>query len=399
MHLETPAPFDLIIIGAGPAGCAAAIRAAQLRPERASRVLLLDGARFPRVKVCGGGIVRRGDYLLRRLGVDLHVHSTPIDAGTFVFPSGTVTLRRPGMFRVVRREEFDDALLHFAQARGVQVRQGTPVLDLQLSPEGVLVSTPQERFRATVVIGADGANGLTRKVAISGRPRLSMVGLETFTRPTLPELTPRQRRTAVFDFTCVGAGIQGYAWDFPAGEEQSPLVNRGVFHTHFGGRPSRMNLKSYLLGSLHERNIEVAPEQIKGHPAHMYDPSVPCSAPHLLLAGDAIGIEPLLGEGISSALETGIMAAETAVRALRSGDYSFSRYSDDVRASHRMRSVRLKRAVAERFYTGQPRWWALVGTVGVTAAYLRASQSWDGLRGMTGVGSVSAQQQHRDNAG
>lgn len=385
MYFEAPEAYDLIIIGAGPAGCAAAIRAAQLRPQRAARILLLDKARFPRAKICGGGIVRRGDYLLRRLGADLYVHSAPIDTATFIFPSRTITLRRSEMFRVVRREEFDDVLLHCAQASGVQVRQGTPVLDLQPSDDGVLVSTPQERFRARVVIGADGANSLVRRTIVAGRPPLSMVGLETFTRPAQAELAPPQRRTAVFDFRCADAGIQGYSWDFPAGAEQSPLVNRGVFHSHFGGRPSRVSLKSYLLGSLRERDIAVAPEQIKGHPMPMYDPASPASAPHLLLAGDALGIEPLLGEGISSALETGIMAAEAAVRALNGGDYSFSRYSHDLRTSHRMRSIRLKRAVAQHFYAGQPRHWALLGTVGATAAYLRTAQAWEGLRGVTAV--------------
>lgn len=379
--------YDLIIVGAGPAGSAAAIRAATLLPERASRILVVDKAHFPRVKICGGGIVRRGDHLLHRLGVGPGVDSASIDFARFIFPSGAVTVPRPKMFRVVRRAEFDNALLQCAQSRGVEVRQGCPVLDLRRDDEGVLVSTERETLRAKVVIGADGAKGVSRGTVISGPKRLPMVGLETFTRPTEPELTPRQRRTAVFDFTCVTAGVQGYSWDFPAGTEDSPLVNRGIFHSHISGRPSRQSLKPYLVASLQRRVIDVPPDQLKGHPAHMYDPSLPCSTPHLLLAGDAIGVEPLLGEGISTALETGIAAAEAACRALCTGDYTFRHYGDEIRTSHRIRSVRLKRATAERFYTGYPTWWLLLSAIGMGAAYLRGTQVWEGLARMARIHS------------
>jgi flavin-dependent dehydrogenase len=344
------------------------------------RILLLDRACFPRVKICGGGIVRRGDYLLHRLGVHLSVHSTSIDATRFVFPSRTLTISRSGMFRVVRRVEFDHGLLQSVESTGVQILQGTPVLDLQREGNGILVTTEQKTFRARAVIGADGANGIARKKIVCERSRLPMAGLETFTGPTRTERASPRPGAAVFDFRCTQDGIQGYSWDFPAGTEQAPLVNRGVIHSHFGGRSSRVSLKSYLMDSLRARDLEVSPSRIRGHPLHMYDPSLPCSAPHLLLAGDAIGVEPFLGEGISSALETGILAAEAAYQAFSHDDFSFTGYTGAIRGSHRMRSIRLKRAVAERFYGGHPRWWMLLGTIAVTGGYLRAAQAWDELR-------------------
>jgi geranylgeranyl reductase family protein len=378
--------YDLIIVGAGPAGSAAAVRAAQLSPGCTSRILLLDRACFPRVKICGGGIVRSGDYLLRRLGVRLPVHSTSVDATRFVFPSRTLTISRAGMFRVVRREELDHALLQTAESWGVQVLQGAPVLSLRREGDSILVSTGQGTFHARVVIGADGANGIVRKQLVDERPRLPMAGLETITVPTSPERSRRRSGTAVFDFRCTRDGIQGYSWDFPTGTAQAPLVNRGVIHTHLGGRSSRVSLKSYLIRSLRARGIEVEPEEIKGHPLHLYDPAQPCSAPRVLLAGDAIGVEPLLGEGISSALETGILAAEAASRAISLGDYSFSGYERALRTSHRMRSIRLKRAIAGRFYSGNPRWWMLLAAVALTGGYLRTAQQWDALRENRSVG-------------
>lgn len=389
--------YDLIIVGAGPAGCAAAIRAAGLRPHGVSRILLLDRAHFPRVKICGGGVVRRADYLFRRLGVAPDVHSTSIEAARFIFPSGELTIRRRGMFRVVRREELDHALLMCAEATGVQIRQNSCVLSLESDAGSVLVTTAHETFRARVVIGADGAIGIARKTVLSGQRRLSMVGLETFTRPTESELVPDRRRTATFDFSCVSSGVQGYSWDFPAGTEGSPLVNRGIFHSHIGGRASRLTLKTYLEDSLSRRDIAVPREEISGHPAHMYDPSIDCSSGRVLLAGDAIGVEPLLGEGISSALETGMLAADAACHALRCGDYSFRNYSNQIRTSHRMRSILLKRSIAQRFYSGYPRWWILLGAVGLSAAYLRANQALQTLeidRGSSRA-SASLQEQQR----
>lgn len=221
-----------------------------------------------------------------------------------------------------------------------------------------------------------------------------MVGLETFTDPVQSELGHGARHTAVFDFTCTTAGVQGYCWDFPAGTDTLPLVNRGVFHSHISGHTSSPNLKSYLADSLRQRGIAADPGEIKGHPEHMYDPSAPCSAPRILLAGDAIGVEPLLGEGISTALETGMMAAEAACRALATGDYSFRNYAGEIRTSHKARSMLLKRRAAERFYTEQARWWVLLAAVGLDAAYSLTSRMWEGLASKKG-GAVSPQQEHR----
>jgi menaquinone-9 beta-reductase len=384
------ATHDILIVGGGPAGCAAAIHAANLRPDLTDRILLLDKAQFPRVKICGGGVVRRADHLLQRMGIALDVDASSIHAARFVFPARAITIKRANMFRIVRRAEFDHALLQFAQSKGIHIRQEAPVLELQRSRDAILVHTPRETYRASVVIGADGANGITRRAVAAGRPRLSMVGLETFTDPVHSELGHRARHMAVFDFTCTMVGVQGYSWDFPAGADAMPLVNRGVFHSHISGRDSRLNLKSYLADSLRQRGIATDPGEIKGHPAHMYDPSVPCSAPRIVLAGDAIGVEPLLGEGISSALETGMMAAEAACRALATGDHSFRTYGAEIRASHRARSMLLKRRAAERFYVGQATWWVLLAAVGLGAAYNVTSQMWEGLAGKWGGAAPNA---------
>lgn len=61
--------FDIIIVGAGPSGCATALELTNLDPKLANRILLLDKAIFPRVKLCAGGVIKDADAVLRQLGV------------------------------------------------------------------------------------------------------------------------------------------------------------------------------------------------------------------------------------------------------------------------------------------------------------------------------------------
>jgi flavin-dependent dehydrogenase len=118
---------DVLIIGAGPAGAAAAIQIARRSTELAGRTLVLDAARFPRSKPCGGGVVRAADRFLTHLGVAADVPSVTINAIRFEYEGGRSLWRVPRVFRVVRREELDDCLVRAARGLGVAVHQGEPV--------------------------------------------------------------------------------------------------------------------------------------------------------------------------------------------------------------------------------------------------------------------------------
>ena len=111
--------WDVVIVGSGPAGSAAAIQLCERDRSMAARTLLLDRAQFPRHKLCGGGVVQRADELLGFLGVRVNVPSLPIHAVKFEHPGGTTIRRGLDLFRIVRREEFDDALVQAARALGV----------------------------------------------------------------------------------------------------------------------------------------------------------------------------------------------------------------------------------------------------------------------------------------
>src|SRR5215210_3974610 len=99
--------YEIIIMGAGPSGCAAALQLHKLDPDLANRFLLLDKAVFPRPKLCAGAVSTDGQSALGRLDVDFDLPSVPIHVTKFVLPNGCLTFQQPNHFRIIRREEFD----------------------------------------------------------------------------------------------------------------------------------------------------------------------------------------------------------------------------------------------------------------------------------------------------
>lgn len=352
---------DILIVGAGPAGSAAAIQIANRDPDLARRTVVIDKAIFPRPKLCGGGITPFADQALKRLDVALDVPALPIHKAMCVYKEKTFTIRVKNLFRVVRREEFDTALTRSARAHGVEVCEGEPLLDFQQDLQGVTVQTRHGSYRSKVVIGADGANSVVRqKLGLARWDRISRL-MEILT-PVDPAQTPEfVENMAVFDFTLLARRVQGYYWDFPSLKNGDAVMNRGIFDSRVHPDKPRADLKPAFADSLSRRSVELDGLQLRGHPERWYDPGARHSAPRILLAGDAAGTEPLLGEGISYALNSGRMAADSAVDALRKGDFSFSDYDRRVAWSAQGIRLRLLRAIAGLVYGDRGDWFYRVG--------------------------------------
>ena len=336
--------YDVIIVGGGPAGSAAALRLAASR----RRVLLLDRAEFPRDKPCGGGIVREADRFLALLRVRPRVPSVRVDRIEFRYPGGRSVQRGRGLFRVVRRIEFDAALLDAAGARGARIRQGERVVAVGRVRGGVDVVTTSGQYAAPVVIGADGARSVVRRTLVDPVEGDRFVALEL--------LTPggaagAMRRGALFDFRPAAVGLRGYYWEFPVRCGAQAAVNRGIGGNAWrSGTPPRRVFEQQLAAD----GLRLTDGVLSGATAPLYDPGRPQSAPHVLLAGDAVGIDPWFGEGISVALGTGILAADAAAEGLAADNLRFADHRRRIRDSAVGWSLRRGRATARAFYRAAP---------------------------------------------
>jgi len=343
------ASYDVVIIGAGPAGCASALELANLYPSLAGRVLLIDKAIFPRSKLCAGGISIDTDDELRALGVDIDVPTVPVHTTQFVLPTGRLTFSRPNQFRVVRRTDFDHSLLKAARERGVVMHEGEPVLDVIRDREKMIVRTDKADYAAKILIAADGANSKVRsRLCLSRHGRL-MIAMELHAPFADARKTNLTENMAILDLSVLDLGVPGYCWLFPTANQQLPTVSMGIMAAPFDSRGATQ-LKSMFGTWLSGFGLDLNDFDVASHPSLRYETKALCSQSRVLFVGDAAGVDPLFGEGIVSALAYGRIAARCAIEALRYQDFSFSDYEERVRSSPIGHTMRRRRMIARRLY-------------------------------------------------
>ncbi|PZF99314.1 geranylgeranyl reductase family protein [Micromonospora deserti] len=305
--------FDVVVVGAGPAGSAAALAARRLGAD----VLLLDRAEFPRDKACGDGIAAHALDVLVELGVpDAVAGYLPLPALRLVGPAGGAVARAlPRPAYTVPRAVFDARLVAAAVAAGVRLRRHT-VRRVEARADRVVLDG---ELAARAVVGADGAGSVVRR-ALGHRVNPDR-HLALAIRGYAPALPGPPEQLIVTS----AARWPAYAWSFPIGDGRA---NVGYGEVLRGEPLTRAHLVDRLAALLPGTD-PAAVADLRAHHLPLSTHRPPPGRGRVVLAGDALSlINPFTGEGIFYALLSGALAGAAAAGA---PEHAARRYAEALR--------------------------------------------------------------------
>jgi geranylgeranyl reductase family protein len=321
--LPEPKTCDVLVVGLGPAGATAAYELSRAGVS----VIALEKDAHPRYKICGGGLSARIDHIL---SCDFHsvveqtVHGVQF---TYQGKEPLVIEADAPIAYMVMRDRFDHLLVEKARHAGASIYENELVVDCLSMVDAVEIITERGRYRAKVVIGADGANSRVAQRLFPGRRVRRSPALESEVRTDRVSSYPGERRIVVD----VGATNRGYAWIFPKRNRLS--IGIGDFH----GRPSSLKQLFHRFIMRDQELSGLAIPSAFGHPLPLYDAPYAMSAQSLvrgraLLVGDAAHlVDPLFGEGIYYAIRSGQMAAAAVLGTLVDSSRNLLDYDTAVR--------------------------------------------------------------------
>jgi geranylgeranyl reductase family protein len=371
------ATYDAVVAGAGPAGSTAA----RLLTEQGASVLLLDKHRFPRDKPCGGGVTLRAASV-QNLDLSSVVERT-IYGARFSLRLGESfdrTYAKPLTY-MTQRCRLDTHLAEKAAAAGADFHDGESVRSVQAdglaveqtspsarpealegpsgatklplpnppNPTATTIRTSHGTYRARVLIGADGANGVTARASGLSPQFEEAVALEG-NLPFAPDIPEDWHEYVGID---LGGLAGGYGWVFPKSEH----LNLGVGAWKYAGFTLRPKLTELC------RRYGFDPsrlENLRGHHLPLRTAGSPIAGGPIALVGDAAGlIDPLSGEGIHMAFASGRLAAQNAMRYLAGQTTSMAGYEQAV-DSELQPELDISRRLQELFNFAPPPYLALM---------------------------------------
>lgn len=328
--------YDVIIIGAGPAGSYAAYILAKSK----IKVLVIDKYSFPRYKPCAGGLTAKTfnsfDFpISKEVKYSTNTVVTSYKNQIFHNISGNKILTK-----MVERKEFDDFLIKKAVDSGATFLDGTKVTEVTWENAEFSVKTDREFFRCKYLIGADGTNSIVNRTFNIVERDLYGFAVEI----NCPVSKDNIRKfNMTFDF---GTVPNGYLWIFPKDE----YVCVGVYTTN----KKMKNIQKYLIDYIEKLGLVPESENFKGHVIPYYginykQPDFPC-----VLVGDAAGFgEYWTGEGIYYAVKSGTIAAEVISSSIKSGIFDHQtlqrRYQKEI-----IRGLKLAYYIGKFFYGHLP---------------------------------------------
>lgn len=328
---HTTSHSTVLIAGGGPAGSAAAFTLA----KRGISVCLIDKAVFPREKLCGGLLTLRSRKVFAEVfGADWEKTYNYASTGIrFMTRDGYLNgTDNYSQLYFTHRLSFDDYLLRLAREAGAEIHEGDSLLEL--SPENNHCTLRSgTRLTYDYLIGADGVNSTVAKTLFGASFNKKSIGF------ALEIEVPRAaaKRDVQLPEVYFDSVRWGYGWVFPKAE----TLTVGVGGIH------RLNpdMKDAMV-RFHEETTGIStPGKIKGHYIPFGDFRNTPGRNNVLLAGDAAGfVEPISGEGIAYAMQSGYLAALSISESIATGKSAISVYrkksrgiARDIRASRRMR--------------------------------------------------------------
>lgn len=308
--------FDCIIVGAGPAGAAAAYHLG----KQGHSVLILEKQSFPRYKSCGAGV---SPAVARWFDFDF----TPVIDNTvrevmFTWKMGdpvTVQLETPEPMWMVKRDVFDSFLLDKAKEQGVEFKENCTVSAVAPQGDSWQVTTSQETFTARYLIAADGVKGpMAQWLGLGQQPQHLAMVLEVET-----PVDSTKQHTAHFDF---GALKNTTIWNFPKTDGYS--ISAAIV----GGTKGKVkDLQTALTKYAQQANIDLSKSKFSEYPLHLWSEKQPLHTQNALLVGEAAGIvDPLTAEGIRPAIATGVEAAQAIHQALEGNQGALAQYTETI---------------------------------------------------------------------
>ncbi len=323
--------YDVIIIGAGPAGsiCARSLGIG------GARVLLIDKAQFPRDKTCGDFLSARLCNKLKQLGLYDVVKKMPhtiINDLLFSHPDiGSFCVRESLNWEVstglvCKREDLDSVLVQEAK-KYVDVFEGVKVKGLVFEDGKIVgVQTEDKIVRAKIIVGADGANGVTAKALGAGAldENHNAVAIRSY-------YSNVKGMTNSVELHFLEQVQPGYFWIFPVNPMTGEAnVGLGILSCNVRNRNLQLKKMLHSIVSEHPQFRERFSEaqcldSIKGWSLPFGSKKRRLAFNGAILVGDAAGlVDPMSGEGIENAFRSGECAATIIQKALAANDFSVS---------------------------------------------------------------------------
>lgn len=331
--------FDIIVIGAGPAGSAAATWAA----KGGARVALLDKSSFPRNKLCGGLFTERSRAYYREIfGQDYDLSRAVTRSEITLCHKGETlaTLTDVPPMHLTMRLDLDNTLYGHARAAGVADFTGQSIAQLT---DNTVTFKDGQTLTGAILIGADGVNSIVAKHLFGTPFDTQTIGFGLEIEVPAATQNPADLPLRV-DF---GAAHWGYGWSFP--KQGSTTVGVG------GIRSENPDMKAHMRRYVEILGFDPDAIKVKGHHLPFGDFRKTPGHANVLLAGDAAGlVDPITGEGIAFAMKSGQLAAQAALDALaaNASETALVRHQKGLREMHK--NLRIARALRGIIFA--PRW-------------------------------------------